>query len=196
MSVDLNVIGLPLDPMVIETAKGYFTSFDFKKGQLILRKGQVCQHLYFLQKGLIRCFIPDDQRTLWCEFENNFFFVPHSFFNQLPTTESLICLEDCEGVRISYTHLEKLFRENHQWAQWGIGFMKEQYLKIETIYTSLLYRSATERYHTLLQAQPDVLQRVPLQYIASFLGVTPVSLSRIRAGRQVSGERGKDFNIC
>ena len=196
MSDDLNSIGLPPDPMVIETARDYFTPFNFKKGQLILRKGQVCQHLYFLQKGLVRCFIPGEERTLWCEFENNFFFIPQSFFHQLPATESLVCLELSEGVRISYIHLEKLYRENHQWAQWGLAFMKDQYLKIETIYTSLLYRSATERYTTLLKAQPDVLQRVPLQYIASFLGVTPVSLSRIRAGRQVSVERGKDFNIC
>jgi len=183
----LETMGLP--EADIETAKSFFMPFSFSKGQLILRKGQVCRHLYFLRKGLVRCFLPDEERTLWCEFENNFFFIPHSFFNQLPATESLVSLEPCEGVCISYAHLEKLYRENHQWAQWGIRFMKEQYLKIEGIYNALLYQSATERYTTLLKAHPDVLQRVPLHYIASFLGVTPVSLSRIRGGRQVSGTK-------
>lgn len=196
MSDILEAMRLPLSAADIEMAKSYFMPFEFVKGQLILRKGHVCRHLYFLKKGLVRCYLPNEDRTLWCEFENNFFFIPQSFFNQLPAAESLVALEDSEGIRISYTHLEKLYQENHQWAKWGIRFMKEQYLKIESIYTALLYQSATERYETLIKAQPDVLQRVPLQYIASFLGVSPVSLSRIRGGRQVVGTTGNDFNKC
>lgn len=192
----LKAIGPQLSTADLSVATDYFSPFTFSKGQVVLRKGQVCQHLFFLQSGLVRCFLPDEERTLWCEFENNFFFIPHSFFNQLPAKESLICLEPCTGIRISYNNLEKLYKENHQWAQWGIQFMKQQYLKIEYIYTSLLYQSATDRYITLLNAQPDVLQRVPLQYIASFLGVTPVSLSRIRSGKQEASQRRNDFNIC
>jgi CRP-like cAMP-binding protein len=163
--------------------------FAFPKGQLVHRRGQVCRALYFLETGLVRCFDPRSERTLWCEFERNFFFLPQSFFRQVPAAESLICLEACTGFSITYRDLTELYAESHPWAQWGVRFMEQQYLKIEAIYASLFYQGASTRYAALLQAQPDVLQRVPLQYIASFLGISPVSLSRIRAGKQLRGSK-------
>ena len=158
---------------------------------VLVGPGQVCRALYFLEKGLVRCHRFEDDRTLWCEFEENFAFIPASFFAQTPAREVLSCLEPSTILSISYQHLQELYAHNHRWAQWGVQFMEQQYLKIEYIYQSLLYKDATERYLELIQARPDLLQRVPLHQIASFLGVSPVSLSRIRAKIQKS-----DFNKC
>ncbi len=77
-----------------------------------------------------------------------------------------------------------LYHKSHRWALWGVKFMEAEYLKLESIYQSLFYEDATERYHKLISVRPDVVTRIPLKYIASFLGVSQVTLSRIRAGNQ------------
>lgn len=164
--------------------RALFQRHDYAANETVLQAGQICRHLYFLEKGLVRCHAFADDRTLWCEFENTFFMSPRSFFQQVPSTESLTFLEPSRAYTIHYQDLNQLYQQNPRWARWGIRFMETEYLKLESIYQLLFYSDASQRYEALLAARPDVTQRVPLHYIASFLGVTPISLSRIRAGRQ------------
>ncbi|GAB3264492.1 Crp/Fnr family transcriptional regulator [Larkinella harenae] len=168
----------------LSVGQALFTAHAYKAGETLLQRGQICRSLFFLEEGLVRCHAFEDDRTLWCEFENTFFLSPRSFFQQIPSREVLTFLEPSRVYAISHQDLNRLYRTNPRWALWGIRFMEAEYLKLESIYQALLYSDASERYEQLLAARPDVTQRVPLHYIASFLGVTPISLSRIRAGRQ------------
>ncbi|WP_224995214.1 Crp/Fnr family transcriptional regulator [Cesiribacter sp. SM1] len=157
---------------------------EYKARDVLLYSGEVCQHLFFLKRGLVRCHSFEDDRTLWCEFENTFFTSPRSFYQQCPSSETLSFLEPSLVYSLSHTNLMMLYHKSHRWALWGVKFMEAEYLKLESIYQSLFYEDATERYHKLISVRPDVVTRIPLKYIASFLGVSQVTLSRIRAGNQ------------
>jgi CRP/FNR family transcriptional regulator, anaerobic regulatory protein len=173
-----------LTPTDLAQASRLFQKLEFEANEVLLQAGQVCRHLYFLDEGLIRCHAFADDRTLWCEFENTFFMSPRSFFQEVPSREILTFLEPSRVYAIHYHDLNELYRTNPRWAVWGIRFMEREYQKLESIYQLLFYKDASARYEELLEARPDVTQRIPLHYIASFLGVSPISLSRIRAGKQ------------
>ena len=160
------------------------TRHEYSANYQLLPPGHTCRFLFFLEKGLIRCHTFEDDRTLWYEFEGSFFTSYASFASQRPTTDCLTLLEPSVVYALHYDHLNQLYQQSHAWANWGRAFIEHWYLSIENLYQSLLYKNASERYETLLALRPDITQRVPLHHIASFLGMSPVSLSRIRAGKQ------------
>lgn len=152
-------------------------------GYRLLEEGIICYYLYFLQEGLVRCHTRDE-RTVWYEFEENAFTSLESFYGQQPSGECITLMENCILYRISYQNLMALFEQSHSWAKWGLRFYQRELSRIEGYYKQLLYKDATTRYQELIAARPDILQRIPLHHIASYLGITTVSLSRIRAGKQ------------
>lgn len=158
--------------------------YDRKLGYQLLQQGHVCKNLYFLEKGAVRCHTFEDDRTLWYEFEGSFFTNYASFSDQTAARDCLTLLEPSVLYAIHHNDLHQLYQQNHAWANWGRLFIERWYLTIERLYQSLLYEDASKRYEVLLRLRPDITQRVPLHHIASFLGISSVSLSRIRAGKQ------------
>ncbi|MBD0256368.1 MAG: Crp/Fnr family transcriptional regulator [Cytophagales bacterium] len=158
-------------------------SSTYPAGHRLLETGHVCRHLYFLESGLVRCHSPAD-RTYWYEFEGSFFTSLRSFYGQVPSRERLTLTEDSVLYQITHRDLTVLVQSSLPWARWGLQFYQQELVRIDGYYQQLLYKDATTRYEELIVARPDVLQRIPLHHIASYLGITPVSLSRIRAGTQ------------
>jgi CRP-like cAMP-binding protein len=156
---------------------------SFPAGHRLLEEGHICRYLYFLEKGLVRCYTTDE-RTLWYEFEGSAFTCLESFYSQRTAKECISLMEDSLLLCISYQQLMSLFEQSHGLAKWGIQFHQKELSRIEQYYKQLLYKDATTRYEELIAARPDILQRIPLHHIASYLGITGVSLSRIRAGKQ------------
>ena len=145
---------------------------------------QVCRKLYYLESGLVRCSNFADRRTLWFEVKHSFFTVPDSFIHQSPSAQELSCVEESIIYALPHAKLQAHCQKNLEWANWWSDVLEQEYLKLQYIYRSLLYKSASERYRELIYAIPDIELRVPLKHIASFLGISQVSLSRIRAGKQ------------
>lgn len=158
---------------------------SFEKGAYLLRQGQIAQRLYFIDRGGVKCFSGRRERIIWAEFEGGFITVPYSFNAQVPAQEDLICLEDVQLYSIDHRALVELYTTQLPWATWGRRFSDHWIEVIEKLYTLQTLPSATEKYQTLIDSYPYLLQRVSLKDMASFLGISAVSISRIRANTQV-----------
>lgn len=127
----------------------------------------------------------DTERILWYEFENSSFTDIRSFYSQKPGNCTIKAAEDKTAViRISHEQLNLLYNLYHPWAKWGVKFYEAELTRLTRYYENLRTKDASERYFELVEANPEILQRVSLGHIASYLGISQVSLSRIRAGTQ------------
>jgi len=138
--------------------------------------------MYFLEEGLVRGYYNLEGReiTHWFAFENDFFTSFHSFITHQPAVESLQFLEDSCTWRISKDRLERLCQNHHELERLLRIAYEKYYLRLEERFVNAQFRSATERYQDLLHQMPHIIQRIPLGYIASYLGITQETLSRIR----------------
>ncbi|MEM6894900.1 MAG: Crp/Fnr family transcriptional regulator [Bacteroidota bacterium] len=154
---------------------------QIKKGDFILREGQICNHVYFLEEGLLRFAILKHG-----EYATKFFTVApyaftsqYSFANRLPSRESIEALEPSILWKISYEQSELLFKLE-SWNTFVRKLIQEVQFFTELILEEAQSETAEKRYIKLLEYRPELVQRVPLKHLASYLGVTPQSLSRIR----------------
>lgn len=144
--------------------------------------GHTCRTLYFVHRGVARIYYFKDEKdvTESFAFEGSLIARVESLFTGRPSRKGIHVIEDTEFVALPapalfalydvFPDIERLFRKIFEAA----------YVETVNRLESLQFHSAEERYRTLLQESPDVLRRVPLKYVASYLGITPVSLSRIR----------------
>lgn len=163
-----------------------FTIKEYSAGDVILKPEQICRKLYFIQTGLVYAYSNDEtERILWYEFESNSFTDVISFYSQSASNLFIKVAEDKTRIAsISFDDLEKLYSKHHNWAIWGARFHQRELLRLTHYYENLRTKDSSQRYHELVDTFPEILQRVPLGHIASYLGISQVSLSRIRAGTQ------------
>jgi CRP-like cAMP-binding protein len=164
-------------------------SFEIKKlskGDYFVKQGQICNYTGFLNKGILRVYYIENGREFTSYFNfgtrNQFVSSFTSFLTRQPSKESIHVLEDAEIAIISYEKLQLLYSESFEIQKLGRLMAEYNYiLAMERIY-SLQYQSAAERYNNLLKIYPQLINHIPHHYIASYLGITPESLSRIRKG--------------
>ncbi|MEL6538630.1 MAG: Crp/Fnr family transcriptional regulator [Bacteroidota bacterium] len=189
MEIELSSI-LPtfdvLQPEDLDLAQGFFKRSVFQAEEYIQKPGRVCSSFWFIESGLVYAQAQDEQeRVLWYEFEGSFFTDVVSFCEQIPSTMSIKAAENgTQVVLITYDDLQTLIRKYHAWAIWVVKYQQYELARLTRYYENLRIKDATERYHDLIAAYPELLQRVPLGNLASYLGISQVSLSRIRAGTQ------------
>lgn len=154
----------------------------FSKNQIITRLGETENYLSFVETGIIRFYIPDTKGDLtfnFC-FDKEFTCAYNSFFTRTPSAYELQALAETIVWRVSYKDLQKIYAETHAGNCLG-RFIAEKLLLAKTNRElSLLKYTAKQRYLNLFIEQPDILKYVPLKYVASYIGVTPQGLSRIR----------------
>lgn len=158
---------------------------ELAKKTYLLRAGHVCRNIYFINSGLLRCFyIKDDHEvSSWFMKEGNVIVSIESFYEQKQSYESIQALEDCTLFYIEYAELQFIYR-NFIEFNFIARVLTERYY---TLWAQQLYglrmQQAQERYAWLLENFPELIQRVPAKYIASYLGITQVTLSNIKARR-------------
>ncbi len=147
--------------------------------------GHTCRTIYFIQKGLARVyyFKGETDITESFSFENQIVARVESLFSGKPSRKGIQMLEDSDIVAINATQLFRLYDAFPEIERLFRKIFEAGYVETVHRIESLQFHTAEERYRDLLEASPNILQRVPLKYIASYLGITPVSLSRIRALR-------------
>lgn len=152
---------------------------------LLLRPGQVAQRLYFVEQGLVRGYAlhAGQEISSWFMTEGDFVISIVSFFTQQPSTEYLELLEPSTVYSISYRQLEALYRAFPEFNYVGRVLTERYYVQSEQRAYQLRTLPARERYAQLLHDFPQLGQRVPLKYLASHLGISPETLSRLRARR-------------
>lgn len=154
-----------------------------QKGHILFHENEIHNELYIIQKGYARAFteIKDTNTTFWFGGEGTVLLSMNSVIHNEKGYESIMLLEDSELLKMNYQKLQNLYSSNIEIANWGRVFLGKELVKTEKRLIDRLVKPATERYLDLLLHHPDTIQRVPLQYIASYLGITQVSLSRIRS---------------
>lgn len=150
---------------------------------LLLKEGQVCEYLYFVNQGLMRFFVTGADGKDTTKFftpEHQLFSSQQSFATQTPSRENIETLENTELLAISYGALQVLYGDIPKWHTFIRRVLQEVNVMTEQIYLDSITITAEDRYRKLLRDEPYLAQRAALKHIASYLGVTPESLSRIR----------------
>ena len=152
------------------------------KGDYLVREGEICRNVSFINSGLLRLFSIEDGKEICKGFvgENDYISEYTSFLTQQAALENLEALEDCEVVNLSYINMQSLYKSNPVFEQFGRKIAEKLFIVLSTHNNSLLALTPEERYMIILNTQPDIIQRVPQYMIASYVGVSPEHLSRIR----------------
>lgn len=160
----------------------YFNMECYAKKDLIIRKGQVCNKLYFIKTGLARSYYLKDGKevTQWFFNEQQFMTSLESFFEQTGSLYYIEVIEETVLYSITKTDLDFLFSKYAKMEKFGRLLSVEMLTKIANKLNSIQFQTAKERYKYMLEEYPDILYRVPLGHLASYLGMTQETLSRIR----------------
>lgn len=154
----------------------------FKKGDNFIKAGKVNTKIAFILKGGFRLFYDKNDNEITCllAFENGLIGSFESNILKQPCTQTIQAIEESELFIIDYRDLEALYDKSPKFERVGRLILEYYLAFLQQRITSYLLDTPEERYMRLINETPDILNRVPLQYIASYIGVTPVSLSRIR----------------
>jgi CRP/FNR family transcriptional regulator, anaerobic regulatory protein len=155
---------------------------NIPKGDYLMQAGQVCDYVAFINKGHFRsfCMINNEEATYNFFFDGNFITDYSSFLSRQPSMESHQALEDAEVLMISYEKIQMLYSKIPSWDKFGRLIAEFIILGVAQRNRAMLFMSPEEHYLSLMKTRPKVIANVPLHYIASYLGIQPESLSRIR----------------
>lgn len=158
-------------------------TFQFKKGELVLEAGKPCEYLYSISKGMMRGYYFNESKeiTNWIANEDDFSTSFYSFISKENSYETIEALENTTTEALSRKDLESLYTNFPETEQAGRLVLENYYLRLEERVIYIQFKTAKERYEHFYETRRDILKRAPLGCIASYLGITQETLSRIRA---------------
>jgi len=156
---------------------------ELEKGHVLVRQHTVCNYLYFIEKGLSRTYYYNDGKdvTDWLSPENTFACSIVSFISRKPDRRQIELLEPSILWSIEYYEIEHLCSKHHDIERMIRHLVSFGLIRLQQRFDDLHFASALQRYQTLMDQNPSLIQRVPLGMIASYLGITAETLSRIRS---------------
>lgn len=173
----------PIDHQIVQKITETFCDFSLNKNKILINKETISTKTYFLEKGFMRSYIlnEDDQEvttTIYSApcFVNDFL----SFFTQQPAKEIYQTLTDCVFWETSLEHVQSNFHTIPEFREFSRLLFVINHSKINDRLIDMVSKKAETRYLNLLKQQPSIFQHVPLKIIASYLGITDSTLSRIR----------------
>ena len=171
-----------------QTAESIASEFIPKKivaNQFLLKEGMISDEYVFLENGFMRAFAHDiegNEVTTNFYWDNQLVLEVSSFFNRTKSKENIQAIDDCSGRYITYEQLNNLFHTLPEFRDFGRSVLVNGFAALKTRVLSVITETAESRYEALLKNNPVIFQHVPLKHIASYLGITDTSLSRIRKG--------------
>ncbi len=157
--------------------------YTYPKRHIVLQKGEQENYLSFVDKGILRYYIPSDDNDLTFDFafKNNFTSAYSSFITRTAAPYQVEAMTEVNLWRLTFDDLQAVYRDTLIGNTIGRHASEQLYMRKARRELSLLNETARQRYDNLFTAQPELLQLVPLKHIASYIGITPQALSRIRA---------------
>ena len=148
---------------------------SFPKGHLLIRSDVKEKYSYFIIKGYARGFFYKEDRdvTIWFASSGMSLLSMNGYMFGSAGYENIELLEECDLLKISNDALNRLFDRNIELANWGRRMSDQIILELEKLIMERCFISASERYHLLIEQEPEILQKVPLRHIASYLGIEP-----------------------
>lgn len=173
----------------LEEGLKYSVFKKYVKGEYVLRAGEYCRFIGFINTGLmVTTTVDDNGKESAFDFkrENCFFTYTEGLMNNAPSHKNFIALEDCETLILYKEDLEKILKLNPKFETLLTKILAEDLSNVLMNQQSIKEQSVEERYLSLEQRYPGALQRIPVKYIAGYLGIEPESLSRLR--RRLAGK--------
>lgn len=155
---------------------------QYKKKEFLLQEGQICKKAFFINKGCMRLFynVEGVENTIQFFFDNSWYTDYTSFLTEQPCMENMQALEPCEIVQFTKVDLYKLYEKYPVFDRVGRVMAENAFLSLSRLNKMLTNEEPEQRYLNLLKDRPELMERIPQHYIASYLGIKPESLSRIR----------------
>lgn len=176
----------PLSPELTQVLPTYLSRRQLPKKTQLLVEGQVCDQLYFIEEGLARAYYYNNEEdvTAWFMPENNLILAVRSFFRQEPSYEYIELLEDATIVSIKHSDLQHLYEQYPEFNYVGRVLTERYYVLSEERGLFLRRKKGKERLEGLLKIFPQIFNRVPLKHVATYLGMKPETLSRLRGNKK------------
>lgn len=172
-----------LSDQELKTVINAFDKVIFKKNEFLLKEGQIAVEYYFINSGFIRSFAVDmegNEITTGFYSQAKIVLEVSSFFLRTPSKEYIQTLTDCVCWRIGFDKFQELFHGIQSFREAGRTRLVEGYFNLKQRSISMITDSAKERYLQLIKDNPEIVHQAPLKHIATYLGITDTSLSRIR----------------
>ena len=172
-----------LTTQAVDHIAGEFEFKDLHKGQTWLKAGRVSDEYLYLENGFIRSYLFDtegNEITLNFYSSNEVVFEVASFFQRIPSQENFEATTDCIGWVLNFQKLNHLFHALPEFREMGRFLLVKGFINFKMRTVSLINKTAPERYQMLIEAKPEIFPYAQLKHIASYLGITDTSLSRIR----------------
>ncbi|MBA6156575.1 Crp/Fnr family transcriptional regulator [Tenacibaculum sp. S7007] len=160
-----------------------YKKVSFKKGDFIIKQGVIVNSYYLVEKGFLRSFVIDvsgNEVTTNFYLEGSIVLEETSFFLRTPTKEYIQVVEDCELWTKDFDTFQKHFNQSEKYREWGRAHLAQNFFAFKEHSLTIITESATDRYKKMLANNPEIIKKSSLKHIASFLGITDTSLSRIR----------------
>ncbi|MCB0839732.1 MAG: Crp/Fnr family transcriptional regulator [Bacteroidetes bacterium] len=159
----------------------HFEIKNLKKNRFLLQSGQFMSYYYFIKSGGVRVYLNHNEKevTAWFAFEKNFIVDIASVNLKIPSSYNIQAVEETELLAISRNNMDKLFSKYNEWQEFGRKLWENAFLEVVDMMIMHQTLSAEERYLELMK-RSEIIHRIPLKQLSTFLGITPTSLSRIR----------------
>jgi CRP-like cAMP-binding protein len=181
---------VPLTPQEQETIKNFLIPKKLRKRQYLLQEGDICRTSAFVEKGALRAYSVGEnggESIIQFALEGWTISDLYSFLTEEPARYNIDALEDAELVLVSKSAHEELLKTMPKYETYTRLQITGAYLAMQKRLTSIMSLSLEERYNNLIAMYPDIVQRVPQHMIASYMGLTPETLSRVR--KKIAGQR-------
>lgn len=172
-----------MDDATFNLSADFLKVANIKKNDYLLRVGRRCNKIAYVDKGLFRSFYFKDGNevtTCFCR-ENSVAASFESFVNQTASKENIQALENSTIVTLSFQGITKLYELSSQWQSVGRLLTEKECFRLTERASALSFETALKKYKSILENQPEIIQRVSIQHIASYIGVSRETLSRIRS---------------
>jgi CRP-like cAMP-binding protein len=180
----LNLLGYlhSLSPGIEAYLREHITPYSVKKRKLLLKEGAICNHIYFLLKGAVRGFIREGQKdiTTWIVVEEDLVTSIYSLEERVPSIGNIQAIENCEMLALTYDQLEEIYTRFPEFNIIARKLLQRYYADAERRAFIARLTKADNKYRHFLMLHQRLANRIPLKYIASYLGMTLETLSRIR----------------
>lgn len=166
---------------IVEKLVSLLFTKKYKKKEYLLREGEICKEIFYVQKGLLRVYIINDGKEVntWFVKEGDFITSVSSYHRQKPSEHFIDALEDCEIISIKKPTLDFIMKNNHKAALFATNELFNKLCEYQEQASALRFMNAENRYNYLCEKQPEIFNRISQKHLASFLGVETTYLSKI-----------------
>ena len=174
---------LSVSRQALEKIAGYFEPRSFDKYELFVTEGKISSASFFMMEGFMRSFannLEGEEVTTNFFYKNRHVFEAVSLFTKTRSMENIQAITECHGFLLSFDDLNMLFHSVPEFREFGRTMLVREFAAYKKRTLSLINQTAEERYTDLINTNPEIFQYVQLKHIASYLGITDSSLSRIR----------------